>query len=360
MSNININTIAKHARVSTTTVSNYINGTEKIPISPETRRRISSVMRELDYRPHPGGSLIRRNRQERKRIGFIFGENCMLPVPEIFHVQLIQDLLRELSYAFLRHGFDLEVLNVADENSRSDWNNAFLDIDFVLNYGQFNNLMYDTLSRRNIPVVEIFSLDRFRIVGDADPVPTVDLHTVFWRNDRQIAGIFDRFYQEGARNFLYISSWNVKSNRPDFYGYDAECKMTGFLAALQAHSDARGSVLTPPRPENSDMGYEFKLARDLLSERIEELMNVDAIIAHNDIVAYGAASVLQEHPELKKRAIKLSGEGDFSFLRHWYPAITTSTVDLQQLSARLIELVENIINKKCFKAQKIEIPIVIR
>ena len=34
---ININTIAKTAKVSTTTVSNFINGTEVFPISSDTR-----------------------------------------------------------------------------------------------------------------------------------------------------------------------------------------------------------------------------------------------------------------------------------------------------------------------------------
>ena len=51
---ININSIARQAHVSTTTVSNLINSTEVFPISPETRERILRVMRELNYRPHIG------------------------------------------------------------------------------------------------------------------------------------------------------------------------------------------------------------------------------------------------------------------------------------------------------------------
>ena len=66
---ININTIAKTAKVSTTTVSNFINGTEVFPISPDTRTRIKDAMRQLNYRPHIGGILMRRNAPRRGAAG---------------------------------------------------------------------------------------------------------------------------------------------------------------------------------------------------------------------------------------------------------------------------------------------------
>ena len=77
---VNINTIAKTAKVSTTTVSNFINGTEVFPISRETRYRVKRAMLELNYRPHIGGVLMRRNAQRHSKVGFVFGEDCRLPV----------------------------------------------------------------------------------------------------------------------------------------------------------------------------------------------------------------------------------------------------------------------------------------
>ena len=77
---ININTIARMAKVSTTTVSSFINGTEVFPISRETRYRVKRAMLELNYRPHIGGVLMRRNAQRHSKVGFVFGEDCRLPV----------------------------------------------------------------------------------------------------------------------------------------------------------------------------------------------------------------------------------------------------------------------------------------
>lgn len=93
---ININTIARMAKVSTTTVSSFINGTEVFPISRETRYRVKRAMLELNYRPHIGGVLMRRNAQRHSKVGFVFGEDCRLPVLGVTANPLIQRFLCNL------------------------------------------------------------------------------------------------------------------------------------------------------------------------------------------------------------------------------------------------------------------------
>ena len=72
---ININTIARLAKVSTSTVSSFINGTEVFPFSPETRLRVKEAMRELNYRPHIGGFTFDRQRGEL----FLYYRSMRLP-----------------------------------------------------------------------------------------------------------------------------------------------------------------------------------------------------------------------------------------------------------------------------------------
>ncbi len=354
MEKININTIAKIAKASNTTVSNYINGTETFPISDDTARRIRQAMRELNYRPHPGASLIRRNRADRKKIGFVFGENSMLPVFEVMIVPLIQQILVETSAAFAKENYDLVILNVSDEKSRSLWNEIFIDVEAVINYGQINALMYDTLIRRNIPLIELSPTEDYRVVfGNIDQS---ELHHIFWRSDRQIVDIFESFYRQQARKFVFVSSWNIKRNRPDFYGYDAEAKVDGFLAALNKHPDATGTVLSPPLPKSdSSMNYEFESGRVITLQHLDIIRQSDAIIAHNDIVARGIASVLTEDPDLSSKKILLSGEGDFTALRYWHPKITTSSVDYDQLTRNLVAMVKNIAGAQSPQMFQIEI-----
>lgn len=57
--------------------------------------------------------------------------------------------------------------------------------------------------------------------------------------------IFQHFYARGARRFLFLASCNIKENRPEGFGFDAEAKISGFERALAAHPEATGRVLRP-------------------------------------------------------------------------------------------------------------------
>ena len=259
---ININTIAKTAKVSTTTVSNFINGTEVFPISPDTRTRIKDAMRQLNYRPHIGGILMRRNAPRRGRVGFVMGEDVTSPVLHTAGIPLVQRILCELEKALdERLDMNLEILRIRDEDSRSEWNARLLDLDCLVNYGQVNSLMCDTLSRRNLPMIEVYSAETFRRHGDFTGVDE-EFDFLYWRNDRQIETLFDHFHRRGARRFIFVSSCNVRALRPDYYGYDAEMKLEGFKRALAAHPNASGTILMPRNVGDFNMFREFKLIRE--------------------------------------------------------------------------------------------------
>lgn len=116
---ININTIARLAKVSTSTVSSFINGTEVFPFSPETRLRVKEAMRELNYRPHIGGILMRRSAQRRGKVGFVMGEDCCQPVLRTAANPLVQRFLCDLEDAInTRLNMSLEILRIDGEDSR--------------------------------------------------------------------------------------------------------------------------------------------------------------------------------------------------------------------------------------------------
>ncbi len=338
-SRININTIAKAAKVSTTTVSNFINGTEVLPISPETRRRVKGAMRQLNYRPHIGGVLMRRNVPRRGKVGFIMGDDCSIPIYSVAGNPLVERLLTELEQSLDRLDLSLEILRINAEDSRAEWNGKLLDLECLINYGQLNSLMCDTLSRRNLPMIEIYSTREIRRHGDFAGIDE-EFDFLYWRNDRQIETIFEHFYSKGKRHFLYLSSHNIKALRPDYYGFDAEAKLEGFKQALAAHPDCTGEVLTPPPFNDYNMFREFEFVRNLLQEKKERFLAADAVICHNDIVAHGAASVAMELGRRIGEDVLFSGEGYYRELQYWYPAITSSSVDYVALCAEICTLVE--------------------
>ena len=336
---ININTIAKTAKVSTTTVSNFINGTEVFPISSDTRGRVKSAMRKLNYRPHIGGVLMRRNAPRRGRVGFVMGEDVRSPILHTAGIPIVQRILCELEKALdERLDMNLEILRIKDEDSRAEWNARLLDLDCVINFGQVNNLLCDSLSRRNLPMIEVYSAESLRRHGDFTGVEE-EYDFLYWRNDRQIELLFEHFHRAGRRNFIFVSSCNIKALRPDYYGYDAEMKLEGFKRALAAHPDASGHVLSPRNAGDFNMFREFMLTRELLTREREALAGADAVICHNDIVAQGAASTVIELGRVPGKDIALSGEGDYREFQHWHPAIVTSCVDYAKLTDRVCDLI---------------------
>lgn len=353
---ININTIASTAKVSTTTVSNFINGNEVLPLSKETRKRIKEAMRQLNYRPHVGGVLMRRNATRRGKVGFILGDDCGVPIYSIAGLPLVQRLLCELELELdERFGYSLEIIRIPDENSRAVWNSRLLDLECLINFGQLNALMCDMLYRRNLPMIEIYSVEEIRRQGDfSDVVEEYDF--LYWRNDRQIMDIFEHFRTKGARKFLFVSSHNIKALRPDYYGYDAEAKLAGFNRALAVYSDCSGRVLTPPHIDNYNMFREFALVRELLKDHRETLLNVDAVICHNDIVAQGAASIAMEFGIRPGKDVLFSGEGYFRELQYWHPVITSSSVDCKVLAEKACDLIELRGSGNLEDPQKIEFP----
>ena len=356
---VNINTIAKTAKVSTTTVSNFINGTEVFPLSRDTRGRVKAAMRQLNYRPHIGGILMRRNQSRRGRVGFVMGEDCSSPVLYTSGIPLVQRFLRELEVALdERLDMALEIIRVTDEDSREQWNTRLLDLDCVINFGQLHSLLCDTLSRRNLPMIEVYSTGDFRRHGDFTGVEE-EFDFLYWRNDRQIEMLFDHFYELGRRRFLFVSSCNVKALRPDYYGYDAEMKLEGFKRALAAHPDCTGVILSPRNAGDFNMFRGFSLTRELLIREREVLARSDAVICHNDIVAQGAAATAFELGFHPGREILFSGEGDFHEFQHWHPAILTSSVDYAQLTDRVCELIRKRETDRTEAPCRIEIPTIL-
>ncbi len=338
---VNINTVAKLAKVSTTTVSNYINATEVFPICDDTKGRISRVMRELNYRPHIGGSLIGRKRKALpEKVSFVFGANPEYPAFETIQLPLLSRLLRNLSTKLADDlGMILEVKYVKDEKNVQDWNDLLLDVDYVINFESFNSILYDMLQRKNIPILELSSSSIIRHYDPrlepdeiSNPVQvdelTIHADHINWSIRKQTTMLMDRIYDRGCRNILMVPSWNVKANRKEFYAMDAEERVQGFMSALKKHSDIEGEIINNPMPENYSMHYEMQNTYNTLMACPEKLKNVDAIVCHNDIIAQGVIAALNAVGIVPGKDVLVAGAGDF--IEFEYSPIPILTSDFDQ------------------------------
>ena len=110
-------------------------------------------------------------------------------------------------------------------------------------------------------MIQFYDPTRFPIPG-VNPgnlsESVVQADHVHWNIRKQTMLMMDYIHDYGCRNVLMVPSWNIKANRKEFYGMDAEEKIEGFMEGLKKYPDMAGDVLHPPMPGNYDMYYEMR------------------------------------------------------------------------------------------------------
>jgi len=330
-SRININSIAKRSGVSTTTVSNLINGTEKIPISVAKRERIMEVMRAANYRPSCASSQLRRQQHLSGCAVFIFGSHPVLNAFGVVRNPMLGELIARLDRD-LRAGFGLalEPRAVADEDSLRSWNETIADAEAVLYYGQINAKLLELTQRRNIPLVVIAETATPVTRGVLAAPLLVDY--VYWNAASHLETMLEHVRARGARRLVFVSSWNIERNRKIGFAVEAEAKIAKFTEYIAAHPEMTGQLFCPPVPDNADPYYEGRNAYDAIRGEGALLASADTMVGHNDFVAQGVIAALRDQGLIPGREVKVTGEGDYPECRHLVPAVTTITYDRQSLS----------------------------
>jgi len=342
---LNINSFAKLAGVSTTTVSNYINDTGSFPISKEKEELLRKLMRQTGYRPNSSSTLIRRKKQLPPKGIFIYGDYVKLSSFHVIQNPTIIPLLDELSLQVKdKFGADLEVRSIADEDSLEQWNEVLIGAEFVINYGQLDPQLNKLCWRKNIPLILISASHETRC-RNGETLPQ-HLDHVYWDNGVHLDMSIDFLRECGATNILYISSVNVLENHPQYCSTDAQARLDGFRNYLKCNQDISGSTLIPhdtkeKLPEGAIFFWEQQNASQKLQLQPELLCGVDAIIGHNDFVASGAVSALLLMGRRPGRDVLVIGEGNMRELAYHSPGITTVSVQFAKLVSEVCRILRS-------------------
>lgn len=325
----NINTIAKLAGVSATTVSNFINCSETIPLSRSTRDAIMEVMRRENYRPSAASGSLRRNSVLPGKVVFIFGSypQC-LP----FHTcrnPMLGDLISAL-FVSLRQRFNLvlEPRAVEDEDNLQAWNETIADAGAVICYGKLDGRLFELSTRRNIPLVLVSDTKDVQVREFPGELPSLDC--VHWDAASHLYQALSHVVAKGARHLAFVSSWNIQRNHPVGFAVEAEAKIAEFQTFVAAGDGLSGELFYPPMPEDVDSCLEGRNVYEHLQDK--ELRQFDAIVCHNDFVAQGTLAALREQGLVPGRDVLVTGEGDYPECRGEVPSITTVTYDKTKLA----------------------------
>jgi len=300
-----IRDVAARAGVSLSTVSRVLNDRSENHMRPETRERVLEAIRDLNYAPVKAAQTLRRLRT--KTLGIV--------VPDITNLYFAL-LARGVESVAFEQGF---TTLICDSNHQPERETQYLDmlrsedVEGIILI-PVSSVEKDSLNSALDQGIRVISVDRR--IPDL-PIAEVDNYAASFELAEYVLRL-------GYREVAYITGPETVSTGEDrLAGLSDALATQGIkLAAL-----CRGDF-------TFDSGY--ACARRILSDK-----RVDAILAANDLMAFG---VLRAAEEARKSVPKDLGVAGFDHVPHipyatfMHPELTTVEVPIYELGREAASL----------------------
>ena len=318
--------VARHAGVSTTTVSHVLNNTR--PVAPRTRERVLEAVRELGYHASAPARLLARGRSSTFGLLISDIENPFFP-----------ELIKSYELAALRRNGDilLGTTNYDPEQARRAVQrmieNSVRAVAVMTT--QLNAVLREELRAQGIPVV-LLDGDS---TGPGLGAIRVDYSRGVGEAVRHLRGL-------GHRDAAVIAGPGA---RVSAVHYRQAC-----LAALQEHGFPEPRVLEGDNRVEGGAGA----VRTLL----EKPPLPTAVLCGNDLMAIGAVQALNAAGLRVPQDVSVVGCDDTPFAPHSNPPLTTVRVPRERLGTMAFEALDGMLRdpKKSGPELPLETLLVIR
>lgn len=303
---MNINDVARLAKVSKATVSNVFN--EKSNVSGEVRRRVLRVADEIGYYPNKIASALTT-----KKTGLV---GLFLDTDSTFREmdkQLIEGISLELN-KLQRH----VILYL---ESKYDESFDHQDINKKIITEPIDDAIIVAPMIQDIRIEELISLKKNIILIGKAASSLVDVRSVDVDNIKITYQVTKMVIDKGHKKIALINSGSNLTVSID--------RMKGYLKAIQEVGIDYNPEITFNSNNTEDMGYE-------LAKRILQSTEATVIICSSDLVASGVYKATRE--------LGLSIPDDISVIalggmdRQLFPALSTVYVDYEELGKKAVKL----------------------
>ncbi len=309
--------VAKAAGVSSTSVSNYLNG-RLAEMSEETRLRISSAINALQYTPNTAARQLKTGNA---------------PILGLFVPSVVNPYYGELAVAVdtaaQKKGFRVVLCNTQRSPER--------ELDFVrelVAYGVRGLLAASVL--QNVAAMNAFieqgvAFVLFETLG-ADPgIERVDV--VSMNNTLAAEKAVDCLVALGHKSIAYATATPLTPHRAS--------RLSGYRNAMHRHGLGEGIIITDEDiPSHSSAHNDADLARfgHVAAAHILTMQpRCSAVIAMNDLVALGMMSAFLEQGISIPADISVLGIDDIQLSSFAYPTLTSVRQPYVQIAEHSIE-----------------------
>jgi len=318
-----IRDVARHAGVSTTTVSHVVNGTRKV--DPGTAARVKAAIGELGYRPNALARSMRRGRTH--TVGIV--------IPDIAN-PFFGDLARGLEDAMFEAGYSAIICN-SDGDERKEA--RYLD---VLLSKKVDGLLLIAASQPSEGLRHLVESGPPTIVVDRE-LDDLPVSQVIVANHRGGLLAGQHLLGLGHRDIGVIAG-------PGGLGTSAK-RLEGFREALEG----AGIVVSNERIFRGD--FHAASGRAAMDAWLQQGSRPTAIFAENDLMAIGALSAAHAAGLEIPSDLSVVGFDGIAFGADVTPPLTTVAQSTSDVAATAVELLFERLQDGDHRPRQIELPV---
>lgn len=310
------------AGVSPTVVSFVINGKEGV--SPKTRKKVEEIVSSTNFIPNLSSRRLVLNKSFNISVVIKSTSN---PFNDFFYFEIIQGLMEKNK----EYGYNIVFSDLSDSSSNSSFLPDILergDADGVIFLQQVDDLVLNSINKRNIPAVLIDS-------HSTQTFPSI-------KADYTIAAYTatKHLIDMGHNDIAFISS----NFLPSFYSQ----VFAGFSKAL----GEKGGFLSPDWMCIDAIDGES--AYDAMTKILSSPRRPTAVFCATDMFAISAMKCVKDHGLKIPEDVSFIGIDDIIISKYVEPALTTIKIDKKAMGTIAMELIVNKIEGK--PAENIIVP----
>ncbi len=315
----NIHDVAKRAGVSTASVSYALSG--KDGISEQTRAKILAIADEMGYVPNELAQGLLKNRTG------VFG----VVLPDISNTYSANFIKYLEKYAAEHDRYIIIGCTLGSTQKENQIVKSFIGkkVDGLIispgNYDSSYNALTEYMHKRKTPFV-MANLS----------FPEIKCNYVVPDLEEGAYMITKHVLSKGHRDLVFMGGMQKH--------YYTEVRLGGFLRALREHSG------TSADGEYIECGEEYSFAEgcDNVKKLLERPRLPQAVIAVNDLVAYGIIAGLKEKGILVPRDISVTGFDHASIPVPTDYRLTTVNIPLEEMASMCVDILLKAKNSKTY------------
>jgi LacI family transcriptional regulator, repressor for deo operon, udp, cdd, tsx, nupC, and nupG len=317
--------VAKHAGVSTATVSRVMSGTNG-RVSPATHERVMRAVELLGYTPNAAAKNLRTQRSGK----------LLVTVPDISN-PFFSLILQGIEVAALRAGYAVLIGDTQHDPEREDRYAQMLkkkEADGLIFLGH-------RLPGEAAGLIRAASTGRAPIVNGCEFSPRLGVPSVHIDNEKAAYEAMDHLYGLGHRRIAVVTGPLISPLSRD--------RLRGTMARAKA---ARGARHLAVRHGDFSIASGKAAAEKLLSRRPAPT----AVFCFNDEMALGFMDTARRLGVRVPADLSVVGFDDIRFARYLDPPLTTVTQPMREIGEGCVRLLLDILSGNTLSPVSITLP----